>query len=90
MTDEINELAARGPNGELLFRIPWSTHVETCRRPSCKMIVWWVKTKRGKWMIVDCSIPNVTLEPDKALHADGIGAAHWGQCKDQEWVRGHK
>jgi len=90
-TDELfpNELPKRGPNNELLYRIPSTTKREKCKRPGCNADVWWVKTKAGKNMIVDVSIAGVTMEPDAELHADGIGTPHWGQCKDREFVRDH-
>lgn len=92
MQDELfpNELSQRGPHGELLYRIPSTTKREKCRRPGCGMDVWWVKTKLNKNMIVDCSIPEATYPPindgGKPI-GDGIGASHWGQCKDKEFVR---
>ena len=86
---------ARGPHGELLFVIPAATKPERCKWGECGMTIYWITTKNNKHMPVDCSIANVTRAPiksDPETHndgADGIGAAHWGQCKDKDRVRRH-
>ena len=88
MIDE-NEISERGPSGELLYRIPANTQPDTCRRPTCRMAVFWVKTRAGKNMIVDTSVAGATYPPKRATNTDGVGAAHWGQCRDKDFVSEH-
>ena len=73
------------PRAPTLFEVPPDTDEVPCKGPTCKKTVFWIKTKKGFWMAVDCHAGAGCRPP--ALSTPGYGVAHWGTCADAEYFR---
>ncbi len=64
--------------------VPAGARKSLCRASTCKAMIWWVKTAKGKDMPVDCGVDG-GIEPGALT--DGRGVSHWGTCADTERFR---
>ncbi len=67
----------------LLFEVPPATDAVRCRR--CPAIVYWILTRKGKKMPVDCHAGAGCESPTR--DRPGRGIAHHIDCVDAERFR---
>ena len=69
-----------------LLEVPADTPAATCRGPHCGAEIYWIRTRKGKPMPVDCHAKIEGCRPP-ALTSPGYGVAHWATCRDFEYFR---
>ena len=69
------------------YVVPIGSRSKPCTGPTCKNVVWWIRTPTGAHLPVDCSV-----EGGKAPTAneDGIGVSEWGTCADAKYFAARK
>lgn len=73
------------PRAPHLFEVPNDTDEVRCTGPTCGKTVFWIRTKKGKRMAIDCHAGAGCLPP--TLLSPGYGVAHWGTCADADYFR---
>lgn len=71
------------PKKPTLWEVPPDTPAATCSGPNCRKEVYWVRTKAGRNMPVDCAAGAGCQPP--SVQRPGYVVAHWVTCQDREY-----
>ena len=84
------------PKTPTLYKVPPGTKATTCKGPNCRKRVYWIRTERGKALLIDCDVEG-GQHPSEASDAsqldilsgattvrEGFGVSHFTSCIDAE------
>jgi len=83
------------------FTVPAGTPAKQCKSETCAKVIYWITTKAGRRMPVDCDVEggvrptpiydprqlDAFKAPGQVTH-DGRGRSHFETCKDAARFRG--
>jgi hypothetical protein len=79
----------RPPRPPMFYEVPPLTITKDgiCKSPKCRAMIFWIVTKAGGRMPIDCDVHGGQRPTS---HQPGRGVPHWGTCKDPEFFRRKK
>ena len=60
------------------IEVPAGTLPKLCKADICRAPIYWIETKTGKWMPVDCAPKHGGTPPTE--ERAGSGVPHWATC----------